>query len=270
MMREAVTAVGNCITDFGAIDIDLSAIIFRVAALAISGWLVASAPAPVAAQATTPEAACSNGIIISDPGNNLGLVGDCVTLLGIKETLAGTVSLNWRATTPMVLWEGVIVSCSRVTELALGALMGSIPTELGNLSHLQRLSLSGGLTGGIPSTLGNLSHLRSLYLGYNDLTGSIPTELGNLSQLQGLDLSHNELTGSIPAELGNLSNLYDLRLASNPLSGCIPNALTRVTHNDLAELRLLLCDATPTPTALPIATPTLSPDVSIFLPLVRR
>ena len=187
-----------------------------------------------------------------------------------RRNLSGQMYL-WRLPVdPLVLWEGVIVSGSRVTELALGVLTGSIPTELGNLSHLQRLSFSGGLTGGIPSTLGNLSQLQSLYLGYNELTGSIPTELGNLSQLQGLDLSHNELTGSIPAELGNLSNLYDLRLASNPLSGCIPNALTRVTHNDLAELRLLLCDATPTPTALPIATPILSPDVSIFLPLVRR
>ena len=116
-----------------------------------------------------------------------------------RRNLSGQMYLRRLPVDPLVLWEGVIVSGSRVTELALGA-----------------------------------------------------------------------LTGNIPTELGNLSNLYDLRLASNPLSGCIPNALTRVTHNDLAELRLLLCDATPTPTALPIATPTLSPDVSIFLPLVRR
>jgi Leucine-rich repeat (LRR) protein len=158
-------------------------------------------------------------------------------------------------------WSGVTLDGDRVSELQLSdnRLSGTIPTELSNLSKLQRLdfyrnTLTGAipielsnlsnltyfdlgynqLSGGIPSELGNLSNLEKLYLDGNQLTGSIPTEFGNLSKLQGLYLNDNQLSGGLPSALGNLSNLKDLKLQNNKLSGSIPGEF-----GNLASLALL-------------------------------
>ena len=86
-----------------------------------------------------------------------------------------------------------------------------------------------GLAGDIPTELGNLSNLERLYLHDNQLTGEIPTELGSLSNLERLYLHDNQLTGEIPRELGNLSNPETLDLAGNQLTGDIPHSLTGLT-----------------------------------------
>jgi len=214
------------------------------AAMALSNWLVAGTPAPVAAQATTLEEECSNGIAVPDPQDNPGLVADCVTLLSIRDTLAGTALLEWNTSTPINYWLGVDVPNSRVTTLFLydHGLTGSIPPALGNLSQLTSLYLWGNrLTGSIPPELGNLNKLEHLYLTYNQLTGSIPPELGNLSQLTSLDLDYNQLTGSIPPALGNLSKLTSLDLDYNRLTGSIPPALGNLSQLEqlhLADNRL--------------------------------
>ncbi len=130
-------------------------------------------------------------------------------------------------------WSGVWVINNRVTSLRLGnnQLTGSIPTELGNLSNLERLHLGlNQLTGSIPTELGNLSNLERLHLGLNQLTGTIPNQLGNLSNLEELWLNNNQLTGTIPTELGNLHNLKLLILHNNQLTGTIPSQLGNL-HN---------------------------------------
>ena len=53
---------------------------------------------PTHAQGNT--ASCANGIAVPNPASNPGLVSDCETLLSARDTLAGTASLNWSATTP--------------------------------------------------------------------------------------------------------------------------------------------------------------------------
>ena len=188
-------------------------------------------PNVVSAQQTS---VCATGGAVPNPDANQGLVSDCETLLAARDTLAGTVALNWAANTPMLEWAGVSYQGTpeRVTrlELWLWGLTGEIPAELGNLSNLETLNLSGNqLAGDIPTELGSLSNLETLVLSDNQLTGEIPTELVSLSNLETLDLVGNQLTGEIPTELGSLSNLERLGLSGNQLTGEIPHSLTGLT-----------------------------------------
>jgi hypothetical protein len=128
-------------------------------------------------------------------------------------------------------------------------LRGTLPTTLGNLTHLWLLNLiENHLTGSIPTTLGNLTNLGSLYLQYNQLTGPIPTTFGNLTNLGYLGLFDNQLSGSIPTQLGNLKKLINLDLSVNQLSGLIPTQLGNLTN--LQALGLSINQLTgPIPTA---------------------
>ncbi len=194
------------------------------------------------------EAKCANGTTVPDHANNPDLVSDCKILLGIKDTLAGSATLNWGPTVAVSSWDGVTVADtpSRVTRLELDReqLTGSIPSAFGSLSALRRLNLANNqLSGTIPDELGNLSNLTRLELNRNSLSGSIPEQLGNLSNLIRLSLARNNLTGSIPEELEGLTNLQQINLAQNTgLTGCIPSALRDVSSNDLDLLGLLYCD----------------------------
>ena len=163
-----------------------------------------------------------------------------------------TNSDNWLTDAPLRDWHGVQVdSEGRVWSLSLlaNALTGSIPPELGDLTRLITLQLTGtadpdvrfrqvgdGLTGPIPPELGNLSELRVLALGGNNLTGPIPSELGNLSNLRGLHLGSNNLSGPIPSELGDLSNSIWMVLEDNDFSTSIPSELGKLSN--LTELRI--------------------------------
>ena len=218
-------------------------------------------------------ASCESGTAVSNPADNPGLVSDCETLLGAKDTLRGTETLNWSADHAMPSWTGVTVAGTpqRVTKLVIesGTLNGAIPASLGDLSALTHLRLGWNqLTGTIPPGLGNLTRLTQLNLAGNrlsgaippelgsigaslthlvlsgpsplpsgiGLTGSIPPELGYLSGLQSLYLDGNRLTGTIPTRLGRLANLTWLLLTRNQLSGPIPTQLGDLTT--LSQLQL--------------------------------
>ena len=140
---------------------------------------------------------------------------------------------NWLSDAPLGTWYGVTADKSgRVIELDLwhNNLSGTIPPELGNLTALTNLRLSGNnLNGTVPPELSNLTALTNLYLGWNRLSGTIPPELGNLTALTYLGLSDNQLSGTVPPELSNLTALTNLRLRSNELSGTIPPELGNLT-----------------------------------------
>ena len=145
---------------------------------------------------------------------------------------------NWNTSESIDKWQEVLTDLAGfVTELSLPGnnLSGTLPPELGDLTHLRWLVLNGNeLAGAIPDELGNLAQLRGLALDNNELTGPIPPALGELSQLTLLDLTGNNLNGTIPAELGALPRLDSLLLGNNGLSGPIPAEL-----GDLGSLRRL-------------------------------
>ncbi|MBO1347030.1 MAG: putative Ig domain-containing protein [Hormoscilla sp. GUM202] len=125
---------------------------------------------------------------------------------------------------------------SRVTELSAGV-SGTLPSELGKLTGLQKLDLEHrGLHGTVPSELGILRNLTSLKLNVNSLSGPIPSEFGNLRNLQELWMSTNSLSGSIPSSLGNATSLEYIYLNDNNLKGTIPSSLGNLSN--LARLWL--------------------------------
>ena len=93
----------------------------------------------------------------------------------------------------------------------------SLPTEIGALTGLEVLKMTGNAITSVPSELGALTNLKLLSLSNNKLT-SLPTELGDLAGLKGLFLQNNELT-SLPAEIAALAGLTALYLNSNQLTG---------------------------------------------------
>ena len=212
---------------------------YRVSAINSAG----NGPASNSANATTDSpttpqegtSSCATGGAVADPANNSLLVSDCDTLLEVRDTLAGTVTLNWAAGTLITNWDGVTVGGTPQRIIVLyfpfQGLTGILPPELGNLTGLTQLSLLGNkLTGPIPSELANLSQLTHIFLGDNQLSGPIPSELGRMTNLQGLELYGNRLTGTIPTELGRLTSMQGLHIDNNQLTGTIPAELGRLSN----------------------------------------
>ncbi|KAH1151966.1 hypothetical protein GYH30_045448 [Glycine max] len=105
----------------------------------------------------------------------------------------------------------------RYLNLSASSFRGTIPSDIGKLTHLLSLDLGGNsyLHGQIPYQLGNLTHLQYLDLSYNYLDGELPYQLGNLSQLRYLDLGGNSFSGAVPFQAGNLPLLHTLGLGGN-------------------------------------------------------
>jgi Leucine-rich repeat (LRR) protein len=134
---------------------------------------------------------------------------------------------TWTTNIDECQWHGVDCDAmGRVTVLDLSYVpnvRGQIPNDLGLLTDLTRLLLSGNqLTGTIPSSLGVLTALTELQLLDNRLNGSIPSSLGALTGLMNLELSSNQLSGTIPPSFGGLTALARLNLSVNQLNGAIP------------------------------------------------
>jgi len=123
--------------------------------------------------------------------------------------------------------------------------IGSLPSELGQLTTLEKISMRRNLIfGSLPREIGKLPHLERIFLESNRITGSIPNfdspklktlELANnlLSgsldnnflrsnfDLVELDLAHNKIQGILPISIENCKRLQILSLSENEFSGTI-------------------------------------------------
>ncbi|XP_034685664.1 receptor-like protein EIX2 [Vitis riparia] len=97
---------------------------------------------------------------------------------------------------------------------------GPIPLNIGELSSLRVLDVSGNLlNGSIPSSISKLKDLEVIDLSNNHLSGKIPTNWNDLHRLWTIDLSKNKLSGGIPSWMCSKSSLTQLILGDNNLSG---------------------------------------------------
>jgi len=137
-------------------------------------------------------------------------------------------------------WHGIYLTSDSVQEISLNGnnLVGSLPSELGNLGNMTELGMcSNYINGSIPSSFGNLGNLGYCGLYNNQLSGSIPPELGNLANLVFLELERNQLSGSIPSTLENMTSLRVLDLSENQITGSIPSTIGNLPHLEFLYLR---------------------------------
>ncbi len=171
-------------------------------------------------------------------GKECAVTPDQEILVALYEATGGpnwTNNTNWLTDASLGTWHGIEVDEEgRVigVDLTANNLVGTIPSSIGYLTHLRRLSLAQNrLVGSIPSALGYLTHLERLWLHSNYLVGSIPPELGNLASLKDLSLNwNNGLAGSIPPELSNLRALESLSLLGCGMAGSIPPEFGNLTN----------------------------------------
>lgn len=121
---------------------------------------------------------------------------------------------NWCSDKPLNEWYGVGYWDGGVREINLSDnnLVGTIPTEIGNLIYLQQL-----------------------YLGFNRLSGGLPESMADLHSLTSLNLSHNSLNGGVPESFAVcMDKLKEINLTGNLFSGRLPEAI--VNHPKWKDL----------------------------------
>lgn len=111
-----------------------------------------------------------------------------------------------------------------------------LPTEIGQLTNLTELNLTGNHLDTIPPEICQLTKLKQLYLSGNQLT-LLPPEIGRLINLEVFSLSHNLLMAQLSSEIGKLINLIRLDLSYNKLTLLPPNIgyLTKLMRLDLSN-----------------------------------
>ena len=155
---------------------------------------------------------------------------DSLALVDLYNSTGGsnwTNNSNWLTTAPLSSWYGITVSGGNVTGINLNngnGLRGTIPTSIGNLTHLTNIDLSNNqLNGTVPVTMGNLTNLTDLNVSYNQLSGFIPSSLGNLNNLKTLSLNNNQFT------YAGMEGIVSVASVTNHYS---PQAIIKLVNNN--------------------------------------
>ena len=157
---------------------------------------------------------------------------------------------NWLSDEDECTWYSISVSSNgpcnangfmTSMDLSFNDLNGRLPPEIGLLSRLETLSLTGqnnekAISGILPTSMGNMKSLVYLNVRGNALVGPLPSQLGNLDRLEVLDLGMNRFTLPLPRQLGNLASLRVLNLELNRVTGTLPTEVNLLTR--LEQLRL--------------------------------
>lgn len=137
-------------------------------------------------------------------------------------------------------WEFLRCTNQQIAEIDTGLqgnnLIGSIPSEIKELTSLVYLSLPSNRLTEIHPDFVHLPNLDSLDLHSNAFEGMFPSIIYQMTSLRLLDLGSNKFTGSLPSQLALMTNLARLSLGINSFSGTLTNELTSL--NELVGLDL--------------------------------
>ena len=170
---------------------------------------------------------------------------DASVMLALKDGLRNSESLGWSGPDPCE-WKHVVCSeDKRVTRIQVGrqGLQGKLPSNLANLTELERLELQwNNFSGPLPSLKG-LSSLQVLMLSNNRFS-SIPNDFfSGLSSLQSVEIDNNPFSAwEIPQSLMNASALQNFSANSANITGNIPIFLDPVAFPGLVNLHLAFND----------------------------
>ena len=120
---------------------------------------------------------------------------------------------------------GKLTNLERLT-IAANSLK-TLPEEVGHLKKLTLLNLGNNLIEEFPSVIFKLINLEELILTINNLV-NVPKDIVSLKTLKILQLNNNELT-TFPIEILGLFNLKMLGLMGNQISS-IPSSITAFQH----------------------------------------
>ncbi|MCD9559113.1 hypothetical protein HAX54_016846 [Datura stramonium] len=130
-----------------------------------------------------------------------------------------------------------------VLNIMWNSISGSIPKEIGSITALRLLLLSGNqISGPLPMKLGYLPNLITFQLDLNDISGPIPKSFAKLPKVAHFHMNNNSISGQIPPELqldnnnfegsvvpasySNMSKLLKLSLKNCNLQGTVPDLST--------------------------------------------
>ncbi len=160
-------------------------------------------------------AGCADGRYVERPGDNPALAGDCRALVTMARAL--TASADLPDDHPLLLWGAA--DNERIASWAGVELEGG---RVAGLDLSGSRAEPGALGGTVPDALAQLSGLKRLDLSYNAFSGAIPASLRQLTRLEILDMSNNRLSGTIPEALARLPRLRALNVENNGLTGTVP------------------------------------------------
>ncbi|KAK9106733.1 hypothetical protein Syun_022744 [Stephania yunnanensis] len=166
--------------------------------------------------------------------------GDAAVMQLLKKSLKIPTSLNWSAPDPCQ-WTKVQCSDGRVTRVQIGnqGVSGSVPTDLKNMTSLERLEVQGNSISGPLPSLSGMGVLQVVLVHNNNFT-SIPQDFFiGLSSLQVVDLDDNPFSPwTIPESVKNASSLQSFSANSANVVGVIPDVFAGDNFPSLVELHL--------------------------------
>ncbi|VAI63275.1 unnamed protein product [Triticum turgidum subsp. durum] len=121
--------------------------------------------------------------------------------------------------------------------------IGSIPSDLANMTALQVIDLTGNqLVGLIPEKLGNLCNLTRMRFSGNNIGSSIGEFMRRLPKcswntLQEFSVQDANMTGNLPGWIGNMTNLIVLHASENMLCSPLPVGVGALSNLKWLNLR---------------------------------
>ncbi|WCO03586.1 leucine-rich repeat domain-containing protein [Psychroserpens ponticola] len=105
--------------------------------------------------------------------------------------------------------------------------------EIGKLTNLRVLDISGSQIKIIPLEIENCIHLKSIIANASQLS-KVPNSIGNLKKLRNINFSYCKLK-ELPEEFGKLESLWNLSLGSNQLDD-LPESFTNLKNLQMLNI----------------------------------